>query len=70
MTLLEPRAERLQRGDGVALVIKNHVRRIEVHPNVWPAQLLQKGAERLRRFLARLKAQINAPRGEQIGNQA
>ncbi len=69
VALLEPRAQRLQGGNGVALVIKNHVRRIEIHPDIWPGKLLQKSAEGVGSFLAGLEAKLHSLVGKQIRDE-
>src|SRR6266540_2002478 len=60
MTLLQPGAERAQRRHRVALVVKDHVGRVEVHTDVGAVQFRQKSAEGFGALLAGFKSQVDA----------
>ena len=55
-------------GDGVALVVEQHVGWVEVHANVGPVQLLEEVAERRGVLLAGLERDVEAEAGEQVGS--
>ncbi len=69
MTLLQPWTKDAQCRDWIAFVIKNHVRWIKVHPDIGPAQLLEKRAKCLGGLLAGLKAEIDMFGGEQVRDE-
>ena len=62
---MAPAYERL---DGIALVVKNHIRRVEVYPHIRAIQLLQKTSQRVRCFLPGLESQVDVLVGKQVGH--
>ena len=68
VALFEPRSERPEGGDGIALVVKDHVGGIEVHADIWPRQFLEERAERVGVLLAGLEPDVDAEVAEEIGD--
>src|ERR1043166_9428655 len=59
MTLFQPGRKCAQRLDGIALVVENHVGRIEVHAGIRPIEFGEKAPQRFAGFLASLKRQLD-----------
>ena len=68
MALLEERRERLKRVDRVALVVKQHVRGVEVDADAGPVEFLEEESQRLGGFLPGLEAKLYAVRVECVGD--
>ena len=68
VALFEPRSERPEGGDGIALGVKDHVGGIEVHADIWSRQFLEERAERVGVFLAGLEPDVDAEVAEKVGD--
>ncbi len=68
MNLTDPRCQRAEGGDGIALVIEQHVRRVEVDADIAAVEPGEELAEGRGVFLAGFKRDLQAVHGEEVGD--